>query len=219
PIAEWGFGGAGGVYHSAYDDYNWMSRFGDPGFTRHAAAARVGTAMLLRLANADVVPYDYVEYARTMRRYLPAVASVFATVAWRDSAAVPLSGAIDRMERAAQTFAAARDAALAAGPLRPATARETNAALRRVERALTRGEGLRTRPWYRNLIYAADENNGYANVTFPSIVEAGRSGDEALARREAADLARRFDTATAALVDATRAVAPGGAAATTGGRR
>jgi N-acetylated-alpha-linked acidic dipeptidase len=58
PIADWGFGGPGGVYHSAYDDFAWMSRFGDPGFARHAAAARVGTAMLLRLANADVVPYD-----------------------------------------------------------------------------------------------------------------------------------------------------------------
>jgi N-acetylated-alpha-linked acidic dipeptidase len=32
PIAEWGFGGAGGVYHSQYDDYNWMTKFGDPGF-------------------------------------------------------------------------------------------------------------------------------------------------------------------------------------------
>ena len=210
PIAEWGFGGPGGVYHSAYDDYDWMSRFGDPGFTHHAAAARVGTAMLLRLANADVVPYDYVEYARTMRRYLPAMTGAFpSSVAWRDSAAVPLSGAIDRMERAAQNFAAARDAALAGGPLRTDAARSTNATLRRVERALTRPEGLRTRPWYRNLIYAADENNGYANVTFPTIVEAARSGDEALARREADDLARRFDAATAALTEATRVVSAG----------
>ena len=34
----------------------------------HAAAARIGTAMMMRLANADVLPYDYVEFARTMRR-------------------------------------------------------------------------------------------------------------------------------------------------------
>src|SRR5206468_2914555 len=49
PIAEWGFGGSGGVYHSQYDSYAWMNKFGDPGFQYHAAAARVGTAMLLRL--------------------------------------------------------------------------------------------------------------------------------------------------------------------------
>ena len=47
PILSWGFSGAGGVYHSAYDDYNWESRFGDPGYKRHAASARVGAALLL----------------------------------------------------------------------------------------------------------------------------------------------------------------------------
>jgi N-acetylated-alpha-linked acidic dipeptidase len=53
PIFSWGFGGLGGVYHSAYDDYAWLSRFGDPGFQRHAAAARIGAAVMLRLANAE----------------------------------------------------------------------------------------------------------------------------------------------------------------------
>ena len=44
PVAEWGFGGAGGVYHSQYDSFDWMRRFGDPGFRYHAAAARVLSA-------------------------------------------------------------------------------------------------------------------------------------------------------------------------------
>ncbi|MGH7633477.1 MAG: M20/M25/M40 family metallo-hydrolase, partial [Gemmatimonadaceae bacterium] len=48
PIAEWGFGGPGGVYHSQYDDFTWMSKFGDPGFTYHAAAARIAAGMVLR---------------------------------------------------------------------------------------------------------------------------------------------------------------------------
>ena len=56
----------------AVDSYAWMSRFGDPGFRRHAAAASVAAALLLRLANAEVLPYDYAEFARTMRGYLPA---------------------------------------------------------------------------------------------------------------------------------------------------
>src|SRR6478672_876557 len=73
PIAEWGFGGPGGVYHSQYDDFTWMSKFGDPGFVYHAAAARIAAGMVLRLANAEILPYDYVEFARTMRRYLPAI--------------------------------------------------------------------------------------------------------------------------------------------------
>jgi N-acetylated-alpha-linked acidic dipeptidase len=78
--------------------------------------------------------------------------------------------------------------------------------LREVERALTRPTGLRTRPWYRNLIYVADEDNGYANMPFPSVNEAIRDDDEGLAARELTDLARRFDAATRALTQARMAL-------------
>ena len=109
------------------------------------------------------------------------------------------------MERNAAAFGLTRDSALARS-LPAATRRATNAALLRVERALTRPEGLKTRPWYRNLIYAADENNGYANIVFPSVNEAIRAGDATLAQNEIDDLARRFDAAAAALDDASRAL-------------
>ena len=66
--------------------------------------------------------------------------------------------------------------------------------------------GLRTRPWYRNLIYVADENNGYANMPFPSVNEAIRDDDDELAVRELWDLTRRFDTATRALTQARKAL-------------
>lgn len=202
PHSEWGFGGAGGVYHSAYDSRHWMETFGDPGYRYHATAARIGAALALRLANADILPYDYVEYARTMRRYLPAIDQAIATRKWQTSAA-SLSAAIDRMARSAAAFSAARDSALTR--VLPAQTRvAANSALRRVERSLTRPEGLRTRPWYRNLIYAADENNGYANIVFPSVNEAIRTGDASLTQREIDDLARRFDAAAGALDDATR---------------
>ena len=57
-----------------------------------------------------------------------------------------------------------------------------------------------------NLIYAADENNGYADMVFPSVAEAIRSGDAALSAREVADLASRFRAAARALDEATAAV-------------
>ena len=81
-----------------------------------------------------------------------------------------------------------------------------NGALLGVERALVRPEGLRTRPWYRNLIYVADEDNGYANMVFPSINEAIRANDEQLTRDETADLARRFGAAARALRRASAAL-------------
>jgi N-acetylated-alpha-linked acidic dipeptidase len=107
------------------------------------------------------------------------------------------------MGRSAAAYVAARDSALARTLTRETRAAAT-AALLRVERSLTRPEGLRTRPWYRNLIYAADENNGYANIVFPSVNEAIRTGDSSLTQREIDDLAGRFDAASAALDDAAK---------------
>ena len=203
PHADWGFGGPGGIYHSAYDTHHWMTTFGDTSHAHHAAAASIGAAMLLRLANADVLPYDYVEFARTMRSHLGSIER--GTAAGERVAVDRLRASIDRMEQAATDFAAARDAALA-GDVKRQTRQAANRALLRVERALTRPEGLRTRPWYRNLIYAADENNGYSNVVFPSISEAIRDGDRALVEREITDLSGRFDAASEALRDAGRAL-------------
>lgn len=204
PIAEWGFGGAGGVYHSQYDSYAWMTKFGDPGFQYHATAAKIAAAMMVRLANADVLPYDYVEYARTMRRYIAPIERSATDRKWNITG-TGLRAAIDRLEREATAFNAARDSVLGATPS-PQQLQRANAALLRVERALTRPEGLKTRPWFRNLIYAADENNGYANMVFPSVNEAIRSGDEALARSELEDLARRFEAAAQAVSDARSAL-------------
>ena len=204
PIAEWGFGGAGGVYHSQYDSYTWMTKFGDPGFQYHAAAARVGTAMMLRVANADVLPYDYVEFARTMRRYLPAIDKAVSDHRWNAPTA-SLRAAIDRLEKEGAAFNAARDAALA-GSASIATLQKTNRALMGVERALIRPQGLKTRPWFRNLIYVADENNGYANMALPSINEAIRANDQTLTRSEIEDLASRFDRAAQAVAEARGAI-------------
>jgi N-acetylated-alpha-linked acidic dipeptidase len=106
------------------------------------------------------------------------------------------------METAAVSFNAARDRALTA-QLSPTIARQVNATLLGVERQLTRPQGLVTRPWFRNLVYASDENNGYSTMVLPSVNEAIRLGDEAVVEREIADLVQRFDSATRVLQAAT----------------
>jgi N-acetylated-alpha-linked acidic dipeptidase len=208
PIAEWGFGGPGGVYHSQYDDFTWMTKFGDPTFAYHAAAARIAAAMVLRLANADILPYDYVEFARTMQRYLPAIDRALTGKGWSGSSSA-LRDAIASMEREAAAFSRARDQALVANAPSRERRAAVNSALRGVERALARPEGLRTRPWYRNLIYVADVDNGYANMVFPSINEAIRADDQRLTSEEIGDLARRFEAASRALADARAALGVG----------
>ncbi|MGE5101165.1 MAG: transferrin receptor-like dimerization domain-containing protein, partial [Deltaproteobacteria bacterium] len=165
---------------------------------------RVGTAMLLRFANADVLPYDYVEYARTMRRYLGPIEDSISKHHW-NAPTTSLRGAIDRLQQEGAAFNAERDSALAGTPS-VAALKRTNQALLQVERALTRPSGLRTRPWFRNLIYVADENNGYANMALPSVGEAIRAADEALTRTEIQDLASHFDRAAEALSEARAAI-------------
>ena len=201
PIADWGFGGPQGVYHSAYDSYHWMEKFGDPTFEFHAANARIGTAALLRIANADILPYDYVEYARTMQRFSSQVERAIAEKHWKLSGAV-LNAAVARMESTAVAFTTARDRALSA-QLSPTIAKQVSATLLGVERELTRPQGLVTRPWFRNLVYASDENNGYSTMVLPSVNEAIRAGDESVVERELADLVKRFDSATQVLKVAT----------------
>ncbi len=202
PMADWGFGGPSGTYHSAYDTFNWMERFGDPGFQYHATAARIGAAMLLRLANAQLLPYDYAEFARTMTRYVAPVERGLTQKGWNAAAVAPLVTAIARLEKSATAFAVARDAALATA-IAPAAQQAANSALLRVERALARPSGLKSRPWYRSLIYASDVDNGYSTMSFPGINESIRYGTQAETVAEINDLAARFGAAADA-VDAAR---------------
>lgn len=207
PIAEWGFGGPAGTYHSAYDTHAWMEKFGDPGFAYHATAARVGAATALRIANAEILPYDYVEFANTMKRYLAPLARGFAAKGWDTSAVAPLARSITRLEQSAAAFATARDRVLAGGGVSKGTQLATNTTLLKVERAFARSSGLKGRPWYRSLIYVADIDNGYANMNFPGVNEAVRAGDRALALSELTDLAQRFETAANLMNEAAKQVA------------
>ncbi len=59
----------GGVYHSAYDDFYWYTHFSDTDFVFGKALAQMAGTMLMRFADADVLPYDFVDFADTMRRY------------------------------------------------------------------------------------------------------------------------------------------------------
>jgi N-acetylated-alpha-linked acidic dipeptidase len=140
-----------------------------------------------------------------MRRYLAPIDRALTDKRW-DVSTTALKTSIERLEREGAAFNAARDSVLSASTPSTATLERTNRALMQVERSVIRPEGLRSRPWFRNLIYVADENNGYANMALPSVNEAIRGNDEALTRNEIADLAARFDRAAQAVGDARAAL-------------
>ncbi|HLZ46530.1 MAG TPA: transferrin receptor-like dimerization domain-containing protein [Gemmatimonadales bacterium] len=70
-----GYGGedGGGIYHSVYDDFSWYTKFDDTAFVYGRALAQtVGTAVL-RLADADVLPFEFTGAAATVGRYVKEV--------------------------------------------------------------------------------------------------------------------------------------------------
>lgn len=67
-----GFGGesSGGVYHSIYDDFYWFTHFGDPTFEYGRALSQASGTMLMRMADADVLPFEFSNAAETVARYV-----------------------------------------------------------------------------------------------------------------------------------------------------
>jgi len=73
-----GFGGenGNGIYHSIYDSFAHYTRFNDPTFEYGVALARLGGRTVLRLAEADVLPFEFTAFADTLGRYVKQVAKL-----------------------------------------------------------------------------------------------------------------------------------------------
>ena len=67
-----GYGGedGGGSYHSAYDSFDHYARFGDPGFVYGVTEAQTAGRIVLRLADANVLPLDFGDFTETIGRYV-----------------------------------------------------------------------------------------------------------------------------------------------------
>jgi N-acetylated-alpha-linked acidic dipeptidase len=183
------------VYHSVYDNHLWMSKFGDPGFVRHASMARLWGTMALRLANADVLPLDYRATARRIREFV--TETIESASGANRAALAPLVPAAARLDTAARRAGNRIDALLAGGPpARPAAA-AIDRMLVRTERAFLDPAGLPQRPWYRHLIYAPKAT--YAPQVLPGVAEALDAGDRALVAREVERLVAALDRAANAL--------------------
>ncbi|PYT54830.1 MAG: folate hydrolase, partial [Acidobacteria bacterium] len=67
-----GFGGedGGGIYHSIYDDFYWFTHFSDTDFVYGRALAQTGGTAVMRLADADLLPFEFSDLADTVQAYL-----------------------------------------------------------------------------------------------------------------------------------------------------
>jgi N-acetylated-alpha-linked acidic dipeptidase len=197
PSTDISSSGPYGVYHSVFDNFSWFKKFGDPDFVYVQQMARVFGLESLRMADADVLPYDYEEYGREIAVYLDTARkraeAKFGVKFGVKSGEAALD--FNAVNAAAKHFEEAGTKILSRQHNPPPNPARLNAALRGTERALLVPEGLPHRPWFRHAIYAPGEYTGYAAVVIPGVNEALDKGDMARARQQLAILAAALDRA------------------------
>ncbi len=197
-----GFGGenSGGEYHTIYDTYPNYKRFKDPDFAYGVALANTAGRIVLRLANADVLPLEFEQWHKTVSGYLDEVVKETETMRKTvdkhnemvdknifELAADPKKPFVKPEKKEAITFLdfAPLQNAMAAlkttiekfnagnpSKLSPEKRNKLNQQLMQVEQTLTSEKGLPRRPWYKHQIYAPGFYTGYGVKTLPGVREA-----------------------------------------------
>ena len=192
PSTDIGSSGPYGVYHSVFDNYAWFTMNADPHFAYLQEMARVLGLEAIRMADTDVLPYDYPEYAREVKAYLEA--------AKRKASDMGVSGLdFGPALAAASRFASAAEHSHQLQTRSPADPALLNTTLRATETALLSPAGLPNRPWYKHTIYAPGEYTGYAAVVIPGVNEGIEAKDSGRASAQLGVLAQALDRAAQTL--------------------
>ena len=172
PSAMVGFSGPAPVYHSNYDNLAWFERFADPDWTVGTTLTQLDGILALRLANANLLPYDFSSLAEDASRHLAVTERIsgrsLRRARVRLAKLVNSADRLDKVRRRALVSATAAERDFA----------EANAELLRAERLLIHNEGLPFGTWYRSLFASPDPFSGYAPWMFPGLRWAAEEGSE-----------------------------------------
>lgn len=226
----------GGIYHSIYDDYYWYTHFSDSNFLYGRALAQTAGTLVLRAADAELLPFEFTGLAETVQGYIKDLQKlakskqeeigernrqiedgVFAAVndPRRPKVAplveeVPPQFSWAPVENAANALTKAAErygkALSAAKAGNAGGARAVNQVLMQSERALMTPEGLPRREWYRHLLYAPGFYTGYAVKTMPGVREAIEQKDYKNVDAEILRVARVLQSETELVEKATAAL-------------
>lgn len=167
------FDGPYGVYHSMYDNFYWMNRFGDPGYRYHTLMSKLWGVLALRLANADILPLDFAVYADNIRQFVDELRKKSDPQKRFDFK--PLLDRVAQFESEGQAFNRAIERRLQAGATESEAMRRLNQQIMRVEGNWLNSEGIPGRPWFKHLLYAARYT--YAHLELPGLTEAIERAD------------------------------------------
>jgi len=200
-----GFGGegGGGVYHSIYDSFAWYTRFSDGEFTYGRTFSALNTLLLMRMADAALVPFEFGALHRTIERYVAEITKD----AGKDSTRLEwkeLQSELGKLGAAAKTFEGEYQSALRRwnAPAKDKVA-AVNAAIYRTERTLLAPGGLPGRPFYRHQLYAPGQYTGYSVKTLPGIREAAESKQWEQANAQSREVAKAIRALTSELARIT----------------
>ncbi|MDQ2746530.1 MAG: folate hydrolase, partial [Acidobacteriota bacterium] len=197
-----GYGGedGGGSYHSIYDSYDHYTRFGDPNFDYGIALAQTAGRMTIRLANADVLPFEFTDFADTIGVYVKEITTLADTMREETKAMNKMiaDGSLKAVQDPTETFIVPQPKAevpfLNFAPLQNAlsklqdgakkyqaasksktsasASKQLDETLMKTERALINPNGLPRRDWFKHQIYAPGFYTGYGVKTLPAVREA-----------------------------------------------
>jgi N-acetylated-alpha-linked acidic dipeptidase len=228
PVLGLQFDGPYGVYHSAYDDFFWMNHFGDPGYRYHTLMSQLWGVLALRLANADLLPFDFASYASNIREFVSELSKENRgenKAVWgQPPSAVqpgearqpqldlkPILAAIDDFEAAGKHLDESAARALASGAIDPKLAATINHGTMQVERNWLNPDGIPGRPWFKHILYGARFT--YAHLELPGLTEAVEKQDWPTAQQQAEILRQALIKNTKLVNDLNSSLTSEGAAA------
>ncbi|CCH54361.1 Glutamate carboxypeptidase II [Fibrisoma limi BUZ 3] len=161
--------GTGGptLYHSANDDLFFYDKFADPTYKMGPMVEQVVGTMSLRLANADLLPYDLARYPTDLATHLKAAEK--AIKAYSPTYSIePLLAAVAELKKNADACENARQTYLKSG--RTDKLAELNKGLRQLEQSFIDPKGMAFGAWYRSLYASSDPYSGYASWMLPGFL-------------------------------------------------
>lgn len=200
-----GFGGesSGGIYHSIYDTFAWYTKFSDGDFTYTRALAQAAGTAMLRLADADILPFDFTNFANTVDGYIEEISKLLtASKPATPVDLMPLRTAADKLRQVANGYERGlRADAMNSKKLEDVKA--LNRLLYQSERQLISEVGLPRRDWFKHQIYAPGFYTGYGVKTLPGVREALEQKNWSEASAQVLVIAKALDAMSTQIQAAT----------------
>ena len=200
-----GFGGegGGGVYHSDYDSFYWYSHFSDTNFIYGKALSQVTGTIMLRMADAPLLPFEFGRFASTVNGYVDEIEKLEKSK--NQPSLIDLHTEVDRLRKTATAFEASYSKGLLrAGSASTAKLNTINELLFRSERTLTLASGLPGRDWFKHRIYAPGTYTGYGVKTLPGLREAVEGDRLEEAAKQSDEVIRVLRTLNSQIAEADR---------------